>query len=311
MIYVIECEKLKGGISLMLEKSFTPLKPIPSSAGFYRYFFSQYSFIQANDLCMRYAVKVIPKEEKLRAVHAVIHMNGEENEENSVFLTGMGVCIPYLEELKKEDRGFSQDLPNVFCRLSQEGRDPLDWFLLTNEFLMVYAVCERAIIHFISDTEQTAENNGGFITEKKILSRLSQILSGRGTLKTYVKIVTRTTGGIFASMEDINAVWLYYTFLRHCIAHSAGIWDQKFHDSMENNTDSRLKNVEERLWEHPIYTGTYDIDDNPFFRNYNVGSVIEISETQLNFFRNTVLRVIEGLEKLGRQAPRPCVKQGG
>ncbi|MBR4195809.1 MAG: hypothetical protein IKQ95_03755 [Synergistaceae bacterium] len=112
-------------------------------------------------------------------------------------------------------------------------------------------------------------------------------------------------------MEDINAVWLYYTLLRHCIAHSAGIWDQKFHDSMKNNTDSRLKNVEKRLAMHPIYTGTYDIDDNPFFRNYKVGSVIEISETQLNFFRNTVLRVIEGLEKLGRQAPRPCVKQGG
>ncbi|MBR4195808.1 MAG: hypothetical protein IKQ95_03750 [Synergistaceae bacterium] len=96
----------------MLESSFTPLKPIPSSADFYRYFFSQYSFIKANDLCMRYAVEVIPKEEKLRAVHAVVHMNGEENEENSVFLKGMGVCIPYLEELKKEDRGFSQDLLN-------------------------------------------------------------------------------------------------------------------------------------------------------------------------------------------------------
>lgn len=88
---------------------------------------------------------------------------------------------------------------------------------------------------------------------------------------------------------------MYYTVFRHCLMHSGGRCTKRIKDKMDNvisNNCKALNDIEGRLLPELV-----DKYVEGFFVNLLNGTILDISEKYLDFFRNIVVSIMESVER--------------
>lgn len=272
----------------MLEVTFSPLVPTDDSEDFYRKFYYQYSFIQVNDILIRYLEDLIPENDKLNLVNTLNNFN-EDQKFAVVYAIGAGIMNPALMRRKKENRGISTEF---FNDLVLKNINPLDWYEKVIEFLMVYAACEQAIREYLVSNGVSGDS----IKESTIISKLFTELQSKKLQNKFISELSEGSSGVLKSQNELVSAWHYYTFMRHTLTHAGGRTTEKARQKME---DSIVKNRKEfESISEAMFIELDWAEDEPFFNNPFMDDIVVLSDKHMNFFRNMAILIVESLERM-------------
>ena len=268
----------------MLEASISALIPTEQSEEFYRNFYNRYNFIQVNDVMLR---MIADSSENYDLVLEKLEGYNSDQQDLSVYSIAAGIMNPSLMRRRKENRGISTEL---FRNLLDRNISPLEWYINALEFLMLYSVCEQSMKEYILSVYEPKT-----IKEDNIIDRLFDALTKSELRDTFLKELADSSSAILKSQNELKAVWLYYTEVRHTLAHSGGFITnrvrKKIADVKKNNYAPFRSIYEAMMIELGVFSQNYIL--SIVFK----GKIINLSSQHLNFFRNMTVMVIESIER--------------
>ena len=276
----------------MLESSISALIPHKDSEIFYKIFYNQYNLIQINDTLLSLAFDQLNDEEICKIIEMLRGYN-EDHDYLAVWTLGAGIMNPSLMKRRAESengyRGLSVDL---FEKLQSIGVDPIEWYKSSTEFLMLYAICEQSIKEFYLSSGGDESKS---MQEDKIIYRLFDSLDSREIKMAFLDELKDATSEGIQNQNQIQAVWMYFTVLRHCLAHSGGRRTQRIEDRLKDVIEKNKKEL--NAMEEALVIEFVDKFADGFFVNLFDTEILVLSECYLNFFRNFIVAIMESLEK--------------
>lgn len=272
----------------MLEVTFSPLIPTDNSEDFYKKFYYQYSFIQVNDILIRYLEDSITENDKLNLVNDLNNFNEDQNYA-TVCAIGAGIMNPALMRRNKENRGISTEL---FRDLTLKNINPLDWYEKVIEFLMVYAACEQAIKEYLVSNGVSSDS----IKESTIINKLFTALQNKKIQDKFISEMSEGSSGVLKTQNELESVWHYYTYMRHTLTHAGGRTTEKARQNMANSIEKNkkeFKNISESMFIELDLS-----EDENFFNNPFMDDIVALSDKHMNFFRNMAILIVESLERI-------------
>ncbi|WP_297993207.1 hypothetical protein [uncultured Clostridium sp.] len=274
----------------MVESSFSIRKPEETSRNFYKRFYESYSLLQINDIIinnLKDAISKRDKEELLRNLDT----DGEEVKFSNVCFLGMGIRNPSMELRAKENRGIDKSLMET---LKGKGIDSIDWYIRSNEYVQLYAICEQAIKDYLVINGVDIAS----IREGTIINKLFEKL---GSDKKDFLDYTKTYSNEIMRKEDyIRKMWKYFTEIRHLYMHAGGRITDRFKENMNKLKSDIGKTIEEVEKEMFLEKEVFDID-KLFNFSFEDMSIFEIDSHFLSFFRSFVIILVEGLENISNK----------
>lgn len=269
----------------MLESSFSIRKPEETSSDFYKRFYESYSLLQMNDIIinsLKDAISESDKEELLQNLDT----NGEEVKYSSVCFLAMGINNPSMELRAKENRGIDTSLMET---LKGKGIDSIDWYIRSNEYVQLYAICEQAIKDYLLINGVDIAS----IREATIINKLFEKLGSNK--KDFLDYTKKYSNEIMKKEDYIRKMWNYFTEIRHLYMHAGGRITYRFKENMsklEGNIGKTIEEVEKDMF---LEKEVFDID-KLFNFSFEDMSIFEIDSHYLSFFRSFVIILVEGLE---------------
>lgn len=268
----------------MLEATFSPLIPTEESEDFYKNFYNQYCFIQINDILIMYLQENLNERNIDFFINELDKYNNDIKTAN-IYRIASGIFDPALLVKNKENRGISISL---FEDLKKENIDPLDWYIKSFEFLMIYATCEQAIKEFLVSRNVSYDH----IKENTIINCLFNILIQNNLKNLFIKEINNTSNGIISSQNQLILAWKYFTQIRHVLVHTSGRPTDRIKNNMKNLLNENKKefgDIEANL--------ILEWDDDDFFSFPFNSKIYYITRYHFNFFRNMAILIVESLER--------------
>lgn len=263
----------------MLENTFSPLIPTDESESFYIQFYHQYCYIQINRIFNSHMRSALTERDTVALIEILENYHEDQNYA-AIFSVGTGIMNPALMRRRKEKRGIST---GVFTSLHLENKDPVGWYGKVAEFLMLYAICEQALKDFLVLKCNIDSNK---IREDNIINKLFDELQTRQVQKTFLLELSEGSSEVITSQNELNAVWHYYTKVRHALSHAGGRSTERVRTALE---DTLCKNrVELDRVQNSLYI-EWSTEDDKFFVNLLEGNLVTIPDQHLSFFRNLVV----------------------
>lgn len=269
----------------MLEATFSPLVPTNKSERFYIEFYNQFCFIQVNDAFIMLMKERLTKEDT-EGLLSMLNNFHEDQDIAAVYSIGAGIMNGTLMRRRKENRGVSIEL---FNSLRSENIDPLGWYERAFEFLMVYATCEQAVKEYL--VSKGILNT--LIKEDTLLNCLFTELQNSELRNNFITELKNGSASVIKSQNQLISAWKYYTLFRHTLIHAGGRTTDKMKTKMEQVIDKNRKELDSI--NNAMLVELQDTE--VFFTSPFEGTVIDISDNHLNFFRNMAILIVESLER--------------
>jgi len=267
-------------------------KPVAESPDYYLGFYNMYNLLQINDAII-YRVFEEAKENYQLTTSNLLESISTDNyaKELLVQFRMTGITPPdNVIKMSKENRGTDTSLA---YDLQANDRDPFDWFRKTNEFLQLYALFEQALRELLR--QKGCKN----ISESKAIDLLIEKLDSQTS--KFIGILAFKVFGLVENVDEVKAIWDYYTQVRNCIAHSGGRITQKVVDGF-NKINSSYGNIFEAIQNKDFLSCYFLVKEDDEYKLFDCkcssGEIIHLDNNSLNFFRMFCVFVVESLAEM-------------
>lgn len=271
----------------MLQGLFSVKEPDKNSNQFYKMFYSSYSLLQINDIVMNELLQRLSDSDKEEIMNNLV-IDGSEVDRAYVYTVGMMLFDNSLDIRKNDKRGLDTSILEI---LNSKNIDSFKWYLQSNEYIQLYAVCEQAIKEFLIEKGIDVTN----IRESTIMNKLFDIIGSNKD--KFLNSMKENTNNFIEKQNDIINTWRYFTEIRHLYMHAGGRITTRFKNNMiqiENKFGEEMNKLEENIF---LELMIHDIE-KLFKYDFNDSIIFPMNLKFLNFFRNFMIILVESLDKV-------------